>query len=268
MSDAAAVIGGLLDDLLDESGEVDLMVGKLMPEQWALATPAAGWSVARQVAHLSWTDEVALLAANDPGAFAGEVTKALERPDSFVDEAAGELVAAHGPDALLARWRAGRQRLHEVLRTAPAGTRIPWYGPPMSVASMATARIMETWAHGQDIADALGAARTPTARLRHVARIGVRARDYAYAVRGIEPPGEEFRVELSVPGGELITYGPEGAPQRVTGPLLDFCLLVTRRAHRDDLAVTAVGPDAGRWLDIAQAFAGPAGAGRAPRKGH
>lgn len=132
----------------------------------------------------------------------------------------------------------------------------------MSVASMATGRLMETWAHGQDVADALGVARTPTDRLRHVARIGVRARDFAFHVRGLTPPASEFRVELTGPKGELWTYGPEEAPQRVTGPALDFCLLVTQRAHRDDLAVRAEGPDADRWLDIAQAFAGPPGQGR------
>lgn len=58
------------------------------------------------------------------------------------------------------------------------------------------------------------------------------------------------------------TYGPEGAVQKVTGPALDFCLLVTQRVHRDDTALTAHGPDAAHWLTIAQAFAGPAGAGR------
>jgi uncharacterized protein (TIGR03084 family) len=124
---------------------------------------------------------------------------------------------------------------------------------------------METWAHGQDVADAVGVVRQPTDRLRHVVRIGVRARDFAFGVHGLTPPSEEFRVELLAPSGELWAYGPEDAPQRVTGPALDFCLLVTQRAHRTDLAVDAVGPDADRWLDIAQAFAGPPGAGRPPK---
>ncbi|MFD7427658.1 TIGR03084 family metal-binding protein [Streptomyces sp. NPDC059818] len=262
MSDASAV----LDDLRSESEELDLLVAGLSAPQWAGATPAAGWTVAHQVAHLSWTDEVALLSVTDPGQFGDEVAKAMRDPEGFVDEAAGEIVAAYAPGALLTHWRAGRERLQEALRAAPAGTRFPWYGPPMSVASMATGRLMETWAHGQDVADALGVTRTPTARLRHVARIGVRARDYAFLVRGIEAPGEEFRVELEGPDSELIAYGPEGAAQRVTGPLHDFCLLVTQRAHRDDLAVRAEGADAEVWLGIAQAFAGPAGPGRAPRQ--
>ncbi|MEV0489072.1 TIGR03084 family metal-binding protein [Streptomyces atratus] len=262
MSDATAV----LDDLCNESDELDALVAELSVDQWARPTPAERWTIAHQIAHLTWTDEVALLAATDPDAFAVEVAKAQAAPDSFVDQAAEELVAVPSA-ALLARWRDGRERLEQVLRAAPLGIRIPWYGPPMSVASMATARLMETWAHGQDIADALGAVRAPTARLRHVARIGVRARDYAFLVRGIKAPGDEFRVELTAPDGEVIAYGPEGAAQRVTGPLYDFCLLVTQRAHRLDVAVHAVGADADQWLDIAQAFAGPPGPGRAPEGG-
>ncbi|WNI23214.1 TIGR03084 family metal-binding protein [Streptomyces sp. ITFR-16] len=261
MSDASAV----LDDLRSESEELDLLVAGSSAGQWAGPTPAAGWTVAHQIAHLSWTDEVALISVTEPDRFGDEVARAMKDPEGFVDRAADEVVAAYPPDALLVRWREGRARLQDALRAAPAGTRFPWYGPPMSIASMATGRLMETWAHGQDIADALGVTRTPTARLRHVARIGVRARDYAFLVRGIPAPGEEFRVELTAPDGELIAYGPEGAAQRVTGPLHDFCLLVTQRAHRDDLAVRAEGADADTWLGIAQAFAGPAGPGRPPK---
>ncbi|MEI7033538.1 TIGR03084 family metal-binding protein [Streptomyces pratensis] len=261
MSAVAAVI----DDLSEESEQLDALVAGLGEEGWRGPTPAERWTVAHQIAHLAWTDEVALLAATEPDRFADEVARALAAPETFVDEAAAHLVDALAPDALLARWREGRRRLHAVLRQAPEGARIPWYGPPMGVASLATARLMETWAHGQDVADALGVTRAPTARLRHVARIGVRARDYAYGVRGITAPDEEFRVELRTPQGEMIAYGPEGAAQRVTGPLLDFCLLVTHRAHRADLALTAEGRHAEQWLSIAQAFAGPPGPGRPPR---
>jgi uncharacterized protein (TIGR03084 family) len=135
----------------------------------------------------------------------------------------------------------------------------------MKPASMVTARLMETWAHGQDVADALGAEREPTARLRHVAHIGVRTRDFSYRNRGLEPPSEEFRFVLTAPDGGTWTWGPEDAGQSVSGPALDFCLLVAQRRHRDDLALTASGPDADRWLGLAQAFAGPPGPGRPPR---
>ncbi|MEV6481376.1 TIGR03084 family metal-binding protein [Streptomyces sp. NPDC051576] len=254
----------VFDDLCAESDELDRLVAELSPDQWAFATPAPRWTVAHQIAHLAWTDHSALLAVTDGDAFGALVEKALAAPESYVDQGA-EAGAAKPPAQLLADWRAGRAALLDALCAAPAKTRFPWYGPPMSAASMATGRLMETWAHGQDVADALGVARPPTDRLRHVVRIGVRARDFAFAVHGLTPPSEEFRVELLAPSGELWVYGPEGAPQRVTGPALDFCLLVTQRAHRADLAVAAVGPDAGRWLDIAQAFAGPPGTGRPPK---
>ncbi len=259
MSETEALLG----DLRAEGDELDGLVAGLGGAAWRTPTPAPGWTVAHQIAHLAWTDERAVQAAEDPQGFADEVRKAWAAPDAFVDEGA-ERGAAEPPEALLSRWREGRERLLRALAAQPPRARLPWYGPPMSVMSMATARLMETWAHGQDIADALGVHRAPTARLRHVARIGVRARGYAYAARGLEPPADEFRVELTAPDGELWTYGPEDAAQRVTGPALDFCLLVTQRAHRDDLALRAEGPDTDRWLDIAQAFAGPPGKGRAP----
>lgn len=256
----------VIDDLCAESEELDLLVAELSPEQWALATPAPGWTVAHQIAHLAWTDHSSVLAVTDQDAFAREVEKALAAPGNFVDNGAEE-GAGKPPEQLLADWRAGRKALADALRAAPTGARFPWYGPPMSVASMATARLMETWAHGGDVADALGVARTPTDRLRHIVRLGVRTRDFAFGVHGLTPPFEEFRVELTAPSGELWVYGPEEAADRVTGPALDFCLLVTQRAHRTDLALHAEGSDADRWLDIAQAFAGPPGDGRPPKDG-
>ncbi|MCJ1680561.1 TIGR03084 family metal-binding protein [Streptomyces sp. APSN-46.1] len=261
---AAASAAAVFADLREESRELDELVRELAAPGWAKATPAPGWSIAHQIAHLHWTDRAALLSLTDAARFGRMVEEALAAPDSFVDEGAEE-GAGLPPAELLARWRATRTALDEALAVASPDTRFPWYGPPMKAASMASARLMETWAHGQDVADALGVRRPPTARLRHVARIGVRARDYAYAVRGLPAPSGEFRVELAAPDGTgLWTYGPVDAAERVTGPALDFCLLVTQRAHRADLALLATGPEADRWLDIAQAFAGPAGPGRAP----
>ncbi|WP_459181597.1 TIGR03084 family metal-binding protein [Streptomyces sp.] len=254
----------VLSDLRDESQDLDDLVSGLADQAWTTPTPAQGWTIAHQIAHLAWTDGQSLLAVTDPDAFARQVADAMASLDSYVDEAA-EQGASLPPAELLTRWRTSRTQLAAALTAQPPGARFPWYGTAMSTASMATGRLMETWAHGEDIADALAVRRAPTARLRHVARIGVRARDYAYAARGLEPPTEEFRVELTSPTGELWTYGPEDAPQRVTGPALDFCLLATRRRHRADLTLTAEGKDADHWLDIAQAFAGPPGTGPEPR---
>ncbi|MCQ4084724.1 TIGR03084 family metal-binding protein [Streptomyces sp. RB6PN25] len=259
--------GAVLDDLSAESAELDALVTGLAPELWARPTPAPGWSVAHQIAHLAWTDERALQAAADPEGFAREVRRAVASGLGIVD-AQAQLGAGMPPAKLLARWREGREALLKALRALPSGARLPWFGPSMGVAAMASARIMETWAHGQDVADALGVCREPTARLRHVAWIGVRTRDFAFVSRGLNPPAEEFRVELVPVRSDDApwVYGPRDAAQRVVGPALDFCLLVTQRVHRDDTGLAAEGPDAERWLGIAQAFAGPPGPGREPKE--
>lgn len=261
MADVSAV----LRDLDAESEEVEALVAGLDPPGWRTPTPASGWTIAHQIAHLAWTDAKALVAVRSPEAFTDEIASALAVGETYVDEGA-EDGARMPPDRLLDGWRRGRRELGAALREVPAGTRLPWFGPPMSVASMATARLMETWAHGQDIADALGVRREPTRRLWHIARLGVRTRDFAFGVRGLAAPTEEFRVELTAPDGDRWTFGPEDAPQRVTGSAHHFCLLVTQRIHRDDTDLSAVGEQAATWLDIAQAFAGPPGAGR-PREG-
>lgn len=259
---AMADLEGLLGDFSAECAELDRLVADLDPAEWQRPTPAPGWSIAHQIAHLAWTDEVALLATTDADAFAKEVEAAAPRALTFVDEAAEAKATTTPVPELLAEWRAGRAALVEALRNVPAGTKLPWFGPPMSPASMVTARLMESWAHGQDVADALGVDRAPTGRIRHIAHLGVRTRNYAYLVNGRTAPAEEFRVELAAPDGSVWAWGPEDAAQRITGSALDFCQLVTQRRHLDDLALHAVGADAAEWLTLAQAFAGPPGEGR------
>lgn len=266
MVDPVVELKALVTDLRDESAEIDALVSGLSADGWATQTPATGWTVAHQVAHLAWTDNRALLAVKLPDAFQAELAEAaattpLDEMDKLVD-AAADAGAQAPPDELLADWRRGRDELADSLEQVPDGTKLPWYGPPMSAASMATARIMETWAHGYDIADALGVRREPTGRLRHVAHIALRTRDFSFLTRRRRPPAEPFRVELTGPSGEVWSWGPAEAAQRVTGPALDFCMLATQRVNRADTALAATGADADEWLDIAQAFAGPPGDGR------
>lgn len=251
----------VLADLWAESAELDTVVGGLAADGWSSPTPAEGWTVAHQIAHLAWTDEAARLAATDQDAFRELLEQAAADPSGFVDAAAAE-GAALPPDQLLPYWRETRAELAEALRRVPAGDKVAWFGPPMSPVSMATARLMETWAHGQDVVDGLGIARQPTNRLRHVAHLAVRTRDFAYLLHDRKAPAEPFRVELTGPDGDVWSWGPSEATQRVSGPALDFCLLATQRRHRFDLAVEAAGKDADEWLDIIQAFAGVPGPGR------
>lgn len=251
----------IVADLRAESDDLDSLVAPLPPDRWADPTPAPGWTIAHQIAHLLWTDRVALTAITDETKFGEVLTAASADPAGFVDAGAEEL-AAVAPDHLLANWRDTRTRLHDALLSVPDGRKLPWFGPPMSAASMATARLMETWAHGLDVADALGIQRPATGRLRSIAHLGVRTRDYAFAVNNLTPPTEPFLVELRGPAGDTWSWGPPDAVQQVTGSAQDFCFLVTQRRALSSLDITAVGADAQKWLEIAQAFAGPPGPGR------
>jgi uncharacterized protein (TIGR03084 family) len=124
---------------------------------------------------------------------------------------------------------------------------------------------LETGAHGRHVAAALGVGPARDDSVRHVVHLGVRTRGYSFKNNGLEPPADPIRVSLTLPGGSVFEDGPADAAQSVTGAAYDFALLVTQRAHRDDLDLSSTGPDADRWLDLAQAFAGPAGGGREPR---
>ncbi|SDH41983.1 TIGR03084 family metal-binding protein [Nonomuraea jiangxiensis] len=253
----------LLDDLRAETASLETLLQPLRAQDWELDTPAEGWAIRDQVSHLAWFDDAAVLAVTDPGAFLA-TTAGFGSVDDLVRESRGM------PPAELHAWfRAARARSLDVFAELGPRVRVPWFGPAMSAASFVTARLMETWAHGQDVADALGVTREPTVRLRHVATLGFRARPYSFAAHGLPPPGEheQVRVELAMPGGGTWTAGPADAAGVVRGPMLDFCLAVTQRVHLSDTALELSGGPARAWMEIAQAFAGPPGKGRAPRSG-
>jgi uncharacterized protein (TIGR03084 family) len=258
-----AVLDSVLADLAAEGDDLDRLVAGIEPGQWQTVTPSPGWTIAHQIGHLASSDRFTLLALTDPVAFAARRTEAMGDFDAATDAAAAD-GAVLPPGDLLTEWRDSRAAVLHALAAAPAGEKVPWLVTPMAPASMASARLMELVAHGQDIRDALGVTWQPTDRIVHLARLGVRTRDFAYVLRGLQPPAQEFRIELTAPSGELWAFGPVDANQRVTGPAADFCLLVTRRRHRADLRLEAAGDDAERWLEIAQAYAGPPSAGREP----
>jgi uncharacterized protein (TIGR03084 family) len=239
------------------------MVAGLDAGQWAAPTPAPGWTIAHQIAHLAATFRMAGLAASDPSAFTAMTARLSDDFDTNVRHALGQFLA-DPPDVLVQRWRAERATASKALAAVPPDQTVPWLVNPLPPAVLASAGMMELFGHGQDIADALGIARERTDRLRHLAAFGVRTRDFGYLARGLQPPAEEFRFELTAPSGQRWDFGPAGAAQRVSGPVVDFCLLVTRRRHHADLALVASGSEAQRWLDIAQAYRGPAGQGRTP----
>lgn len=256
----------ILADLIAEGDRLRAAVAELDETSWRTPVPAEGWTIATTIAHLVSTDEAAALAVDANGPEGKEawdelMLRATSDPNGFIDKGAHEL-AELAPEDLLARWDAGRGDLGKALQDIPEGQKMPWFGPPMSPTSMATARFMETWAHALDVYDALGERPAITDRIKRVAHLGVRTRNYSFAQNELEAPAEEFRVELIAPSGEVWAWGPEDAAQSVKGSAYDFCQLVTQRIHRDDTDLVTVGADAEQWLTVAQAFAGPAGDGR------
>ncbi len=253
-------VGDVLADLLAEQDALDAIVADLTDEQWRLDTPSPGWTVADQIGHLTYFDGTAALAITDPGAFTDAMAALLASDDG---DALTLAVARNAtPSELLTAWRTNRADLAAAAATLSDGDRVPWYGPSMSAKSFLTARLMEAWAHGQDIVDALGADRPPTDRLRHIANLGFITRGWTYANRGLEAPAVAVRVDLAGPGGERWTFGPEPDPasaaeESIVGPAVDFCLVTTQRRHVDDTALVVTGAAARDWMEKAQLFAGP-----------
>jgi uncharacterized protein (TIGR03084 family) len=249
-----ADIAGLLADLRAESDDLDAVIADVAPERLALPTPAEGWSVADTLGHVWFFDREACRALEQPDEFAASLETLFADPAAFM-RSHEETIRSLG-DKLVPMWQQERDHLIGALAAVDPSMRVPWYGPSMSPMSFGTARLMETWAHGQDIADALGITRTPTDRLRHIAHLGVSTRGFSYVVRGREAPDVPVFVSLTAPSGATWTWGEPDAADSVRGTALDFCLLVTQRRVVDDLDLSVSGAAAEEWLSIAQAFAG------------
>ena len=254
MAVVSRIVKQICDDLAAEQAALDAVVADLSEDQWSQPTPAEGWDVTATIAHLVQADLAALMAVRDPDAF--NVAKAGLNAGT----ARFETVFGAPPDSsgagTLQWWRSSRAAMLDAFRSREPKDRIPWFGPSMSTISFATARLMETWAHGQDVATTLGKRIPATDRLRHVCHIGVTTRGWSYVNRGLAVPEAPVRVELIGPSGAVWTWGEQDAAQSVTGDAIDFCLVVTQRATVQETALRCVGDVAADWMRRAQAFAG------------
>lgn len=256
----------LCDDLLAEYRALATLCEGLSAEQWRERTQFYGWAPWDEIAHLLYFDETSLQAVRDAALFeAGK--KAL-----LAEQARGEQISAiarrrfghlDGP-ALVHLWRQRHEALVAALAQFDAKARLPWYGPTMSARSFATARLMETWAHGQDVWDLLGRTRGPSPGLRHICTLGVNTFGWTFVNRKLPVPAPAPFVELAAPDGSRWAFGEPSASGYVRGPALDFALLATQRRHRADTALEWGGEAAEQWTRIAQCFAGEPADGPAP----
>lgn len=260
MSGMEAVVA----DLAGEQEALDGLVAGLDRAGWAIPTPSEGWNIADQISHLAYFDEQAARTVTDPEGFVEMVTALLASEDPWgLEDEIMERGRAMSGSELLQWWRAARAALQAAMAGVDPDLRLPWYGPPMKAYSSAQARLMENWAHGQDVADALGVDYPASDRISHVAELGIKTFSWSFRNRGLAVPAERVRVALRGSSGRTWVWNDDSAAC-VTGPLRDFCLVVTQRRHVDDTRLVVEGDLAARWMQIAQAYAGPPGPGRPP----
>jgi uncharacterized protein (TIGR03084 family) len=246
-------------ELKDEYESLDSIVSGLSESEWEKVTPFYGWTIKNEISHIAYFDEAAKISAVSEEKFTINMGKLLEGFTSFDDihakvhSVGGRLSA---PD-LLKWWRTQRNQLIAEYQKLDPKSRLPWYGPTMSARSSVTARLMETWAHGQDIVDALKVSRPGTDRLKHIAHIGVSTFGWTFKNRGMEIPGKKVQVVLTSPSGDIWSWNPEETNEIIKGAAEDFCLVVTQRRNLSDTKLDVTGDIAGQWMKIAQAFAGP-----------
>lgn len=252
----------LVADLRDEHLALDDIVADLDEAGWETPTPAEGWAVRDQVGHVAFFDEQAEFAVSDPDGFAASLEEIVADVGAFMDRSVRK-GREMSPTQLLEWWRGVRADMLAAFENVELDRRIAWYGPPMKPASFISARIMETWAHAQDVADALGVRREATSNLRHIAHLALLARRYSYETRGLPAPVEPVFVRLDAPDGATWTWGEPG-PNSVEGDAFDFCLVATQRRHPADTDLAIEGRHAIEWMSIAQTYAGPPGSGREP----
>ncbi|MEM1333964.1 MAG: TIGR03084 family metal-binding protein [Actinomycetota bacterium] len=250
-------------DLLDEQADLDALVAPLTDDDWRTPTASDRWTIADQIGHLAYFDRTAAWAIADEDRFRASLAELAPglsgdaTPDEIDALTLSEFRAVDGSE-LLAMWRLRRAELADASDGLADATRVIWYGPSMGAKSFLTARLMECWAHGQHVADALAVERTPTDRLAHIAQLGVITRGWTYVNRGLEVPDVPVRVELAAPSGATWSFGPDDAEQAVIGDAVDFCLVVTQCRHVDSTELVVVGDAARDWMTKAQAFAGGA----------
>ncbi len=232
------------------------MVGDLTEEQWRAPTVAEGWDSHETVLHLGAADWIAHLTLTDPATFAIEHGR-MSSGEASLNELVGPDVQALSGAELWQWFLELRGAMIDAFRKRDPKDRIAWIGPDIGAKSMATGRLMETWTHSHDLADTFGVDYPKTDRLRNIAHLGVVTREFSYINRGLTPPTDAVRVELTSPGGDVWAWGPEDATDRVTATAYEFCKVLTRRVPLADSAVNAEGPLAVGWMEIAQPWIEP-----------
>jgi uncharacterized protein (TIGR03084 family) len=244
-------------DLLAEYDELNAILSTLTEQQWQQKSLFKGWSIYDHVEHLHFFDLQGLNAIKQPKTFEHYVAQFKEKAkvQSFV-EIARDHIGLQSHQQLLTKWSSTYLELIQYLQTFSTEQKLPWFGPPMSALSFISARLMETWAHGQSILDTLNIPRSGTERLYYIAELGVKTFSWSFKGKGLPVPAIKPFVELTSPSGDIWQWNDPKSTSKISGSALGFCQVVTQTRNAADTNLMINGICAQQWLEVAQCFAG------------
>jgi uncharacterized protein (TIGR03084 family) len=243
-------------DFLDESEALLELLVPLDEADFAMPTLFKCWSIDQILRHLHVWNIAAVLSLSDEAGFArfmADMATGIRRGRLPDFEAA--YLGGLSRHALLDAWATQFRAMASRFADANPKARVKWVGPEMSVISSITARLMETWAHGQAIYDVLGVERVDSDRIGNIARLGVNTYGWTWKIRTQEAPGPMPRLHLTAPSGQIWVYG-EGE-DLIHGSATEFCQVVTQCRNIADTSLDVQGDVAQKWMAVAQCFAGP-----------
>ena len=244
-------------DFLAESEALEQLIAPLQASDFAQPTGFKSWTFESIIRHLHFWNHMANLALTAPDAFQTELKPAVEgmMAGKTLPEIELDTFSAGGLD-LLSLWQTGFREVAAAYQQADPSDRVAWVGPSMSARSSITARQMETWAHGQAIADELGIERSEDDRIRNIVVLGVNTFGWSFTVRGMEVPDEQPALRLTSPSGERWEYGNLDSEQVISGLAHEFAQVVTQTRNIADTRLECDGEVAQFWMRNAQCFAG------------
>ena len=246
-------------DFRDECAALFEILDPLSGADWSRETQFKHWTIDDVVAHLHIFNVAAGLSLTDESAFTGFMARfnaAMKRGDGHLKFTHAWLDGSRGRE-LLGRWREGYLEIAGQFAEADPKARVKWAGPEMSVRSSITARLMETWAHGQAVYDLLSKPCVPTERLKNIVVMGVNTFGWTFRNRGLEVPAEVPYLRLTAPSGEIWEWNGPGGDNVIEGQAVEFCQVVTQVRNIADTSLNVKGEVAARWMSMAQCFAGP-----------
>jgi uncharacterized protein (TIGR03084 family) len=254
-------------DFLDESLALYGLIAPLPEAALRRPTGFKGWTIEDILRHLHLWNLAADLSLSEPAKFDALFERIARHLESGAGLQAFERVefAALSGHGLVRAWHDFLSRMAARFAAADPSARVKWAGPDMSVRSSITARLMETWAHGQAIYDLLGVVRRNTDRIRNIVVLGVNTYGWTFKNRRLPVPQPMPQLVLTAPSGAVWTHGEPSAAERIEGAAEEFCQVVTQTRNIADTALRVTGPNATAWMAIAQCFAGQPEA--PPKKG-